>query len=136
MKIVKMAQSGYTKIYALLVSLVASMFVLTETGGTVTTDGTVQILYVNDAPAGVYSPRIINIDFTNQTATETIELSVYYRIKSGGTPRLSDVVTVTGAQDVDLKTIELKDNRFGVLVTIEKTAGTNRAYDYEVFYKV
>ena len=31
------------------------MGILTETGGTLTTDGTEQNLYINDAPAGVYN---------------------------------------------------------------------------------
>ena len=136
MKIVKTAQTGYVKIYGLLVDLFAALLTLTETGGTVTTDGTEQNLYVNDAPAGVYSPRIVHIDFTNQTAAETVVIREYYRIKSGGDPRLNVETSYAGVQDPVLVTHTLKDNRFGVLVSIEKTGGANKDYDFEVFYKV
>ena len=136
MKIVKMAQSGYTKIYALLVSLAASILTLTETGSSVTTDGNEQNLYINNAPSGVYSPKIVQLDFTAQTATETVVVRVYYRIKSAGDLIKSDEVTFTGVQDPLMKTIELEENRYGIKVTIEKTAGTNRAYGYEAIYKI
>lgn len=44
-------------IYDYCVSIAASIFTLTETGGTLTTDGTEQNMYINNAPAGVYSPK-------------------------------------------------------------------------------
>ena len=124
------------KIYASCVGFVTGLLVLTETGGTVTTDGTEQNVYINDAPAGVYSPRLIQIDFTNQTAAETVIIREYYRIKAGGALIKTDETTFAGVQDPLLKGILLKDNRFGVNVTIEKTAGANKAYDYEAIYKV
>jgi len=136
MKIVKTAQSGFTRIYALLVNLIASMLTLTETGGTITTDGTEQNVYINNAPAGVYSPRLIHIDFTNHTAAETAVVREYYRIKSGGNLIKAGETTFAGAQDPALVGVVLKDNRFGVKVTIEKTAGANQDYDYEAIYKV
>ena len=136
MKIVKMAQSGYIKIYNLLVSLAASILTLTETGGTIATDGTEQILYVNDTPAGVFSPNTINVDFTNQFNGTTVVLKEYYRIKSGGDLRLTDMVAFPDGQSPDLKIISLKENRFGIIISIQKTAGANANYDYEVFYKI
>jgi len=33
-------------------------------------------------------------------------------------------------------TIDLEPNRYGIKVTIEKTAGTDRSYDWEVTYEV
>jgi len=74
------------------------------------------------------------IDFTAHTAGETVTIKVYYRIKSGGDYILLDEEEFIGAQDPDLIMIELEPNRFGIKVTIEKTAGTNRAYDWEVHY--
>ncbi|GAI48574.1 unnamed protein product, partial [marine sediment metagenome] len=64
--------------------LINAMLVLTETGGTVNTDGTEQDVYINNAPAGVFDPQKVMIDFTNQTAAETVIVRTYYRIKSGG----------------------------------------------------
>jgi len=136
MKIVKMAQSGYTKIYSLLVSLAASILTLTETGGTITSSAIEQAVYINNAPAGVYSPKTIMIDFTNQTATEIVVIREYYRLKAATGAIKIDEVTFAGVQDPLLKEISLKQNRFGILVSLQKTAGTARDYNYEVFYKV
>lgn len=115
---------------------VNAILTLTETGGTVTTDGTEQNVYINNAPAGVYDPEIIQIDFTNHTATETVVIKEYYRIKSGGGLIKKDERTFAGVQDPLLKNVVLEPNRFGVKVTIDKTVGTNRAYDWEAVYKV
>lgn len=114
----------------------SSFLTLTETGGTITTDGSEQNIYINNAPAGIYDPKIIQLDFTNQTATETIIIREYYRIKTGGNLIQIDKKTFVGVQNPLLKNIKLEENRFGVKVTIEKTAGTNRAYDYEAVYKI
>jgi len=57
-----------------------------------------------------------------------------YRIIPGGALIEQDEVTFAAAQDPDLKNIDLEPNRYGISVTIEKTAGTNRAYPWEVFY--
>jgi len=124
------------KIYSTCIGFVTGLLVLTETGGTVTTDGAEQNLYINNAPAGVYSPRLIQLDFTNQTAAETVVVREYYRIKSGGNLIMIGETTYAGVQDPLLKSISLKDNRFGVQVTIQKTAGGAKAYDYEAVYKV
>jgi len=65
-------------------NIYAAIFTLTETGGTLTTDGTEQDVYINNAPAGLYTPKLCAIDFTNSQAGETIIVRVYYRLKSGG----------------------------------------------------
>jgi len=124
------------KIYTTCLTFITGLLVLTETGGTITTDGTEQNVYINDAPAGVFSPRLIQLDFTNQTAAETTIVREYYRIKSGGNFIMTDETTFAGVQDPLLKGVLLKDNRFGVKVTIEKTGGANKAYDYEAIYKI
>lgn len=139
---------GTTTVFAWLAKLFASggatfaivnaLLMLTETGGTVTTTGpgTEDDVYVNDAPAGVFKPLKVMIDFTNQTAAETVVVRIYYRIKSGGTARLKDEVTFAGVQDPPLINIELEPNRFGIVVTIERTAGAAKDYDWEAFYEV
>ena len=115
--------------------LVNAMLVLTETGGTITTDGTEQDVYINNAPAGVYEPKKVMIDLTPMTATETVVVRTYYRIKSGGALRLKDKVEFTGIQDPPLINVELEPNRFGCRVSIETTAGDDLAYDWEALYK-
>jgi hypothetical protein len=101
----------------------------------VTTDGNEQDLYINNAPAGVFDPKIVQIDFTNQTAGETVVIREYYRIKSGGGMVKMDEVTFAGVQDPLLKNVTLEENRFGVKVTIQRTAlVADRAYDWEAVY--
>lgn len=116
--------------------LVNAILTLTETGGTLTTTGAVQNVYINETPAGVFDPKIVQIDFTNQTAAETVVIRESYRIKSGGVYIEKDAVTFTGVQSPLLKNIALESNRFGVKVTIEKTAGANKDYDWSVMYKI
>ena len=124
------------KVYDTAIGVATSLLTLTETGGTITTDGTEQNVYINNAPAGIFAPRIVQIDFTNQTAGETVVVREYYRIISGGNLIMLDEVTFAGVQDPLLKNVTLEDNRYGVQVTIEKTVGANRDYDYEAVYKV
>jgi len=112
------------------------LLVSSETGGTLTTDGAVQDLYINDAPAGVFEPMVLLLDFTAHTAGETIELNLYYRIKSGGNYILKDTITYAGLVSPELVNIELEPNRFGVRVQIQKTVGVNRDYDWSVFTRV
>jgi len=124
------------KIYSTAINIASAILTLTETGATLTTDGTEQTLYINNAPAGVFSPKIILIDFSNQAAAETIVITEYYRIKSGGDFIKSDQDTFAAVQDPFLKSVNLNENRFGVKVTMEKTAGANQDYDYEVVYAI
>lgn len=109
--------------------------ILTETGGTITTDGTEQTVYVDESPAGIFEPRIFKLDFTNHTAAETVKVKTYYKIKSGGGYVKDSDTQYAGVQDPLLKNHHLEPTRFGVKVTIEKTAGNNKAYDWEVFYE-
>ena len=122
------------EVYSVVSTISSSIFTLTETGGTLTTDGTEQNVYINNAPSGVYSPKDIFLDFTAHTAAETVVVREYYRIKSGGNFIMMDEVTFVGVQDPLLIHVEMENNRYGMKVTMEKTVGTNRAYDYEVFY--
>jgi len=121
-------------IYDYVVSIAASIFTLTETGGTLTTDGSEQNMYINNAPAGVYSPRGFFVDFTNQTAGETLVVREYYRIKSGGGLVINISTTYAAVQDPLMLYFALKDNRYGIKVTAELTAGANRDYDWAVTY--
>ena len=115
----------------------AAMLVLTETGGTLTTDGLEQNVYVNETPAGVFRPVCVKIDCTAHTATESITIKTYYRIKSAGNYILQDSVSYNLTTIVPaLLSIDLEPNRYGVKVTMQKTAGTNRAYDWEVTYEI
>ena len=110
---------------------------LSETGGTVTTDGTEQNVYINAVPLTVFNPICVKINCSAHTVGETIVIRTYYDIEPGGAGLLlHDTVTYVGVIDPPIITIDLDPNRYGVRVTIEKTVGTNRAYIWEVFYEI
>ena len=117
-------------------NIVNALLLDAETGGTLTADGTEQTVYINNTPAGIFEPLIVNIDCTNMAAGDVTVLRVYYRIAAGGNLIEKDEVTLNGAQDPDLKNIILEPNRYGVQVTLEQTAGVNRDYDWEVITRI
>jgi len=110
---------------------------LKETGQSqLTTDGTEQTCYINNSPQGVFKPLNFLIDTTAMAAGDEIHVRVYYILKSGGSYIKFVDTTYSGAQDPDGKNFELLVNRFGVKVTVQRTAlGVDRAYDWEVFYE-
>ena len=115
--------------------IVNAGLVTTETGGTLTTDGTQQNVYINNNPSGVFEPLKVQIDMTNMAGGDTIVVRVFYRIVSGGGLIKKDEVTFNGVQDPPLKNVELEPNRFGVQVTMQRTAGADHAYNWAAFYR-
>ncbi len=121
----------------LIEAVTSALPTLAETGGTITTDGTEQSVYINAVPLGVFNPICVKINCTAHTAGETIVIREYYDIAPGGAGLLlADTLIFAGAILPPILTIDLDPNRYGVRVTIEKTAGANRAYPWEVFYEI
>jgi len=116
--------------------IVNAGLVTTETGGTITTDGTEQNVYINNTPSGVFEPLTVQLDCTNMIAGDSLRIRVYYRIVTGGNLVKKDEYVLNGAQDPALKNIELEPNRFGTQVTMERLAGVDRAYDWSAFVRV
>jgi len=117
-------------------AMLNAILTLTETGGIVTTTGpgTEDNVYVNDAPAGVFRPIVVTIDTSDLAGGETITIRVRKRIRDGGALGLIGApVIFAGVQAERMKDIILQPNRFGVIVTIEGTAGV--VYEWEVHYK-
>ncbi len=111
-------------IIVLLNNLISSMLTLNETGGTLTTDGLVQILWENNAPFGCFEPLTLKIDLTNQAAGDTIVVRAWERIRLGGGQKQFDHQAFAGAIPVGgdvLIYIDFKPNRFGVGATVEHT---------------
>lgn len=113
--------------------IVSSMLRLTETGGTITTDGTVQDIWISETPMGVFFPRKFQIDLTNMAVADSIRLSLNYRINPTGAKKKKDDQVYTGVQDPLLINIELEPNRYGIQITIERLAGADQSYDWCVF---
>jgi len=115
--------------------LVDQLFNLGRVGDTVTTDGTEQTIFIVDNPDFSFKPIKFVIDFTNNTATEDVTIKTYYRIKEGGNYIKETELNISGVVDPLLNTLDLIPSTFGVKITIEKTAGTNRAYDWECYFE-
>ena len=112
---------------------------LTETGTTVTTTviNTEYNIYVNAVPLGVFNPIGVNIDCREHTAGETIVIRYYEQIAAGvADPILVDELEYAGAMDDLIKVEFAMPNRFGIWVTIERTAGAARTYVGEPFYEI
>ncbi len=119
----------------MIFALVNATLTLQETGGTVTTTGAEQDVYRVAAPMGVFEPLKVQIDFTNQTAAETVVVRLYYQIAAIGNPIQKDEVTFAGVQAMKLKPIELEPNRHGIRVTLQRTVGGVQAYPWTVLFR-
>ncbi len=116
-------------------NVVNAILELTETGGSVTTDGTEQDLYRVNIPAAVFKPLMLDLDCTNMVAGDQIELRTYYRKVTGGNMIKQDDMVFSGPQNPASKVVELHPNRYGILVSITRLLGTDRAYQYSVSWE-
>ncbi len=109
--------------------------VLTPVGGTITSDGTEQDVYINNAPASVFKPLVVLLDLTLSQAGETVDVREYYRLTDGGAWVEFDEDTFAGVQDPPGVKVALSPTEFGVRVTLERTAGVARVYPWFVAYE-
>jgi len=118
--------------------MVNAILTLTQTGGTITTTGAEQNVYINETPMGNYKTIKLRIDFTNQTAAERILLRLYYRIAPGGDYVEKDRRLFEGVLEEGYKLInvELEPVRHGIKVTMQRLAGAALGYPFEVFFEV
>lgn len=109
--------------------LAVAMPTLQETGGTLTTDGTEQDLYIRNAPESVFDPRVVFINLDDMVALDTTNIRVYYRIADGGGWLQHDYAQYIGvdgglANGNKVISIDLLPCRHGVRVTLEQTVGS------------
>lgn len=115
--------------------IVNAILVLKETGGTLTADGTEQTIVEVAAPMGNFKPLKIKLDCSNMNWGDTVVIRWYERIAGGGAYIQKDEYTLNDIQTIPLVNIELEPNRHGVQVTLEQTAGTNRAFTWEYLFE-
>jgi len=122
----------------LIEAVTSALPTLSETGGTVTTDGTEQDVYINATPLGVFNPICVKIDCREQQAGDTIIIRQYSQGAAGASdPVLEDELEFAGVIAPHKKIIvDLDPNRFGAWITIERTGGAARAYPWEAFYEI
>lgn len=108
---------------------------LTETGGSITADGTEQTVAIIDVPTGSFKPLKMKIDMTNMDWGDSTVVKWYERLVDGGGLVEKDEERFDGPQNImplsPVKNIELEPNRFGIRVSLQQVAGTNRAYPWE-----
>lgn len=102
---------------------------LQETGGTLTTDGTEQNLYIRNAPESVFAPRVVMISLDDMVALDDLDVRVYYRIADGGGWLLYDYANYVGADggltnSRVMIAVSLFPCRHGVRLTVQQTVGT------------
>lgn len=96
--------------------------------GTTTTDGTEQSLGISTG-GGTY---VFQFDTSNLQNGDTVEIRIYTKTLSGSTKKVLYNPTYTNAQGEPNKQSPpvLVSHYFEV--TIKRTAGTDRAYDWEI----
>lgn len=118
--------------------LVVAELTLQETGGTLTASGAEQTLYINNNPLGCFRPHTLLVDLDNMQAGDSTVLKVYYRLAAGTGLQLTSYIICTGqdgglSHGIKVICSDLCPNRFGIRITLEQTAGTNRDYTWEIF---
>ncbi len=120
-------------------NIVNAILTTTETGGTLTTDGTEQTVYTVAAPAGVFEPKVMLINMTNLVLGDTVVVRTFYRITPAGALVPSEANTFVGPLDPEHRLIQipLMANRYGYEVTLEQTVGAPAVdYAWEVVQRV
>lgn len=124
-----------------LFDLQNSELTLMETGGVITASGAEQTLWIESAPLGCQDARTFKVDLDNMAGGDTTVIRVYHRVVAGGGLQQENYVSYTGADGglangSKIAVIALTPNRFGIQITLQQTAGVNRAYTWEVFTEV
>lgn len=102
-----------------------------DLSGTLTADGNEQTIREIIGPVTKLKAYI---DMTNMTASNVTVVSVYAKIKSGGTYRKHAALSYSGVQDPALIFVrDLPASQYGLKLTLQQTAGTNRAFDWITF---
>ena len=118
----------------------AALF-LSETGGTLTADGTEQDLLRVTEPLGCWKPLVLMVDLDNMAGGDTTVVRVYYRLRDGGGLQLQSYNSYVGADgglanNLKVVAIALHPDRHGFLATLEQSAGVNRDYDWKISAEV
>lgn len=108
---------------------------LLEAGGSVTTDGTEQTVWISNIPAAVFKPLTLMLDCTDMAAGDSITVRVYYRLYTGGGLIKETQFAITNAQDPALWSIDLNANRHGIQITVQETAGAHNNLPWSVLWE-
>lgn len=73
------------------------------------------------------------IDVSNMQSADTIIISIYVRVQTGGSYQLYDQETISGVQSSPILYIPPLPNDNGLKITIKQTAGSVRSYPYRIY---
>lgn len=118
-------------LHAMAAELIAFLD-LSRTGGNIAVTDTETDLYIDNAPTKIIDGVSIKIDTSVIEAADTFDFKVYYRLANGGTLKSIPKVTKTGVQAGPIYIVSLEPYRYGMKVTAQRTAGTNRTFEIEV----
>ncbi len=115
--------------------------VLSSVGGTLTADGNVQVLYVDDEPLGCFKPLTLYVDLDEMIVGDTIVIYHNHRINdSPAILKATHYWTYTGVDggltNTKIAVMELTPNRHGFQVTLQQTGGVMRDYPWELFFEI
>jgi hypothetical protein len=99
--------------------------------GTLTADGTEQT--VVDVTGTLEFNLDGYIDLSNMASGDTVVIRQFMKISSGGNYIKYAEETYSGAQSLPLLHIVTKPAVYGLKITLQQTAGTNRNYPYQFF---
>ena len=96
-------------------------------------DGTEQVVYERNTDTYPFVFLGGSIDISNLAAGDTVIIRKYIRNTAGGTLRTSERGMYTGVQEETMLRIQDETSQYGVRVTLQQTAGVNRAYICEFY---
>ena len=101
--------------------------------GTVAMDGSEKNIVLDEVTGN--PPRFLEgyVDLTSMASGDTIVIRQYMKITSTGTYIKYAEETYSGAQDLPLLYVVTKPGRYGIKITAQQTAGTNRTLTYQFF---
>lgn len=106
---------------------------LERESGVVTVTDAETTLYEDAAPTKNKLGIVVKIDMAALEAADTFVVKEKYKDESGGAYQVVDEVSYTGVQTNPLRIIALTPYRYGAIITMQRTAGTNRSIEWESF---
>lgn len=99
--------------------------------GTLTADGSEQTLGAERVDGKTY---VLQVDLSNMTSADVIEIRVKGKVTSGGATRMFHKAVTTGVQAQAYPGLQTPPivAPHSVTFTLKQTAGTNRAFPYDV----
>lgn len=135
------ASGGVDAVVDQIEAQTSAILTLSAIGDTITADGTEQTLYIDNEPLGCAKAVTAYIDLDNMQGGDTTNIRAYVRLNDAGGLQLWDYNSYTGADgglanSMKVIKIDLGPFRHGFQLTLEQSAGVNRAYDWELFLEV